>query len=367
VPGTSLANEETNVEALMLKKFYNMKEAFVPTIEDTDSDEIKKLSNRLAGITPKETLTNIMEWQERNLRFWEARWPGANILKGIVIALIAAIAAMLIALIAGVLLTSLPGELIFIAVFSLSGAAGYLVYDSVRRSKNIKRTVPGFRLLDTFKLSLPVKKILEYRLAVCRDYAKLTSALLLNNFPKDDVYSLAIPNHNAAAVKLKNRVYVLDQRLPILTLSKWVQRQRERLNKSNLSPALKRIVRDSNGITTKNEQYVEMTSEPIRINTERIARELKKKLMIKEMGKRHESKNSIEITIPFQNYADIYEEDEIIEFSIVESMKNKIEDELAGNLNEILSLTVTRDNRNLVVKIQLAEQGNRISRASKIR
>jgi hypothetical protein len=143
--------------------------------------------------------------------------------------------------------------------------------------------------------------------------------------------------------------------VPILTLSKWVQRWKERLNKSNLSVALKRIVKDSNGITTKEEQwkqYIETPSEHTRINTERIAGELKKKLMIKDMGQRHESKNSIEFTIPFPNYADFYEEDEIIEFSIVESMKNKIEDELAGNLNEILSLAVTRDNRNLVVKIR---------------
>jgi predicted transglutaminase-like protease len=330
------------------RKFYKRKEKeppFVPTIEDIDSDEIKKLSNRLTGITPKEMLTNIVEWQDRNLKFWEDRWPAADVLK----------VTALLAFLFGIF-TPLFGLLIYFALFS-SGIAVYIFLDSVRRSRIIKRTAPGFRLLDTLEPSLPVEKILEYRLAVCRDYAKLTSALLLNNFPENELYFLMIPNHRAAAVKLNNRVYVLDQKLPILTLSKWVQRWKERLHKSNLKPESKKIVKDSKRITTVKEQleqYIETPSEHTRINTERIAGELKKKLMIKDMGKRHESKNSIEITIPFQNYANIYEEDEIIEFSIVESMKNRIEDELTGNLDEILDLTVTRNDGNLVVNIQQA-------------
>jgi len=46
---------------------------FVPTKEEIDSEEVKNLSNRLRANTPKETLTNILEWQDRNLKFWEER------------------------------------------------------------------------------------------------------------------------------------------------------------------------------------------------------------------------------------------------------------------------------------------------------
>lgn len=54
------------------------------------------------------------------------------------------------------------------------------------RYGNIKRLVPEFRIGDTFTLSLPIEKILKYRLSVCRDYAKLTMALLLDLHPKSD-------------------------------------------------------------------------------------------------------------------------------------------------------------------------------------
>jgi predicted transglutaminase-like protease len=73
-----------------------------------------------------------------------------------------------------------------------------------------------------------VGKILGYRLAVCRDYAKLTAALLLNLYPSSEIYLIAIPRHVAAGIKFNCKVYVLDQKLPVASLEKWLSFWREK-------------------------------------------------------------------------------------------------------------------------------------------
>ena len=49
------------------------KRQFLPSVEDIENKEIKNLSQRIKKETIKETLTNIVEWQERNLRYWYDR------------------------------------------------------------------------------------------------------------------------------------------------------------------------------------------------------------------------------------------------------------------------------------------------------
>ena len=46
---------------------------FVPTREDIENNEVKKLAKRLKGKSIKDTLTKIVEWQERNLTYWTDR------------------------------------------------------------------------------------------------------------------------------------------------------------------------------------------------------------------------------------------------------------------------------------------------------
>ena len=93
-----------------------------------------------------------------------------------------------------------------------------------REEKSIFKKL--FKFLElvnrTFQLSLPVNKLLDHKLAVCRDYAKLTASLLFNVYPDSEVYFITIPQHVAAGIKIKNKIYVLDQRLPILTTDNWL-------------------------------------------------------------------------------------------------------------------------------------------------
>jgi len=72
----------------------------------------------------------------------------------------------------------------------------------------LKASLPEFKFGDAFKSSLPIRKILRYRLAVCKDYAKLTATLLLNSYgSEDNIYFITIPQHVAAAIEIKDKIY----------------------------------------------------------------------------------------------------------------------------------------------------------------
>ena len=49
-------------------------------MEEIENSEIKQLANRLKAVSDKETLTNVLEWQDRNIVFWFERYPLSHIL-----------------------------------------------------------------------------------------------------------------------------------------------------------------------------------------------------------------------------------------------------------------------------------------------
>ncbi len=116
---------------------------------------------------------------------------------------------------------SIPHLLSLSVIF---GGIIFLLLYLILKYRNIKSFQPNFRLRDTFKLSLPVEKILKYRLAICRDYAKLTAALLLKMYPENNILFISFPSHVATGIQIKNTIYILDQRLPILTINDWLKK-----------------------------------------------------------------------------------------------------------------------------------------------
>ena len=117
--------------------------------------------------------------------------------------------------------------------------------ESVKEKTKFREVV-----IDTFRPSLPVDKILKYRLAVCRDYAKLTASLLFRVYPNSELYFIfikipiiKIPEHVATGIKIKNKCYVLDQYLPILTKNDWLIMQ----NKKEAGTYISKLEIDPNG------------------------------------------------------------------------------------------------------------------------
>ena len=61
----------------------------VPTSEEVANIKVTELANRLKGKSDKETLTNILQWQQTNISFWLERYPLSLITRVFLIGLIA--------------------------------------------------------------------------------------------------------------------------------------------------------------------------------------------------------------------------------------------------------------------------------------
>ena len=47
---------------------------FLPTLKDINSKEVRNLGQRLKGKSNKETLTTLLEWENRNIQMWVGRF-----------------------------------------------------------------------------------------------------------------------------------------------------------------------------------------------------------------------------------------------------------------------------------------------------
>jgi predicted transglutaminase-like protease len=65
----------------------------------------------------------------------------------------------------------------------------------------------------------------DRKLGICRDYAKLTACILRNIYHDSDIYFLHSSAHVATGIRIGHEVYMLDQRLPILTINQWYKRE----------------------------------------------------------------------------------------------------------------------------------------------
>ena len=388
----------------MLKMFNFLRKLrekqFVPKIEEVKNKNVKCLARRLKGRTLEETLTNILDWQERNLMFWHDRWIvfiifavfiafsmgiflflefnnlltfiiSVIILVGLlysmfnlVIHLISLFAFIIFSLLILSLLTghvSLQSKM-FVFVLSnavLLGAFLSILIYLLAKYRNIKSRIPNFRINDIFEMTLPIEKILDYRLSVCKDYAKLTSSILLNIYPERKIYFLLILQHVATAIEIKNKMYVLDQRLPIMTLESWVKFWAKRLKKKKLKVTFMRVFKEEEIKTKwiKKETYVldSKSEEKSKMNINTLLEKLKEELGLKFSCEENSPSTVIPIPLKGEGYL-VYENDNIVVFSIVRLLKKRIEDELVGKIKNIQDIKITPKEEDLILEVFLHDR-----------
>ncbi len=330
------------------------KRHFCPTPKDIENNELKKLAKRLKGDSEKENLTNILEWQDRNIQFWWERWPFALL----VVVAVATFLFLLTCYAVGKLFHNTIYVWCLIAIALIGGClfigaivliVGYLVYSCIRykvfiREKPIKEKMFEFMkvVYYTFTLRLPVDKILEYKLAVCRDYAKLTASLLFNIYPDSELYFITTPAHVAVGIEIKNKIYVIDQHLPILTIDKWKGK------KKKIYIYKSKLIKDSRGktIDVTFDMHASICRESKvdfpKINTEKLTEEIANILEIKQSS--HKDEPDFKITLP--NYAIYYDDDEITKYSLIRAIKNRLENEVCGNMNKISKVNISQNEQN---------------------
>ena len=375
----------------MLNKFKTTlvligKKQFLPADTDIKNVELKKLAKRLEGNSEKETLTNILEWQDRNVLGWVDRMymfpilyillitsfcllPINSPIKEIV-SLIFVVMCFVNLMVVLSYFLPLIGLIIllFSWLFSINplqvqktvsisslillsimfGALTILLIFLLLKYRSIKSKIPDFKLEDTFKLSLSVSKILKYKLAVCRDYAKLTASLLFSIYPNSKVYFLTIPRYVAVAVKTKNDYYVLDQKLPVLTKNGWLNRW----NRKNTDVYVSELILNSEGkpvgVDFKKHEKVSLFSEKV-VNADELTKKVAEMLKIRQDSQ----KDNPYAEIPLKNFAIYYEDDEITKYSLIRAIKNKLESELCGNIDKVSKIEITQNEneKDVIIKV----------------
>jgi len=343
--------------------------SFLPSKEDIENDTIKELSRRLRGSSYKETLTNILEWQERNIKFWSER---SDIPTFLVIFLlfimpifILSLVIIAIFLIGRIYVMDTTAILVISSLSFLFSCIFSLLLYTRFKYRHLKARQPEFKLFDTFKPSLSVEKILKYNLAVCRDYAKISAALLLNSYPKNKIYFISIPGHVAAVVKIKDHLYVLDQKLPVMTLEKWMNFWSEKISKEIHSKIYSWFLKIFKGGDVKISEMVFDEDFSLReicrkkledvaipdVDTKYLTSELQRILKIESSKNKNENNKIETIKKPVKLFALKYDDDEIVKYSLVRALRNKVETDFCGCLDKISKVEVMQKEKDLVLII----------------
>lgn len=197
------------------------KNGAVPNSEEIANKKVKELASRLKGESDKETLTNVLEWQNRNMTFWLERYPMPKVTSYSLVFFIVGLVGLYVSnnlKIETSVATYVSLWFLAMTIMSVIISMVYICY-----GRNLKLNA----FLKTFKQNLPVEDIVENRLGVCRDYAKLTACLLINLYPDSDIYFAHTPNHVAVGITSNGQLYMMDQKLPILTINQWVRREKK--------------------------------------------------------------------------------------------------------------------------------------------
>lgn len=232
---------------------YRQRKHPVPTLDDIKEE--KRLANELNGESNRNTLDNIIEYQNKNIAYFNERavlsFPQFYILLLVVINAIISFFGLffLISLISRFnLLIPSQKVLIFISTIFLVVILCFInsklielgivivTVDRLRKkmkwnkflSKEFKLSIKEAYRYAISQEDMPVRKILDWKLAICRDYAKLTASLLYNLFPDYELYFIDMHEHVVAGIKLDNEIYVLDPHYDnptptsVLKLDEWL-------------------------------------------------------------------------------------------------------------------------------------------------
>ncbi len=308
-------------------------EGYCPTINERENSAIKQLANRLEAVSDKETLTNVLEWQDRNIVFWFERYPLSHILLVSIVFFV----------------VSLP-ILYFLRLWWLVAVLGTIPVTTLAIMMLIFYNVRKIPLKELWKVlwnvikpNNPVNWVLEKKLCVCRDYAKLTACLLLNIYPDAEVYFAHAPSHVATGIMIEQRLYVLDKYLPVATIEKW----HERWHKGKHSD---RRVERVKGYGLESVDLNSFLSETAtaELNTEKLAVEMTKLLKIKEPTADSEVSS---LNLPrWKKGAVLYEDNEIVNYSLARLLKRKICCEML-ELGQITRIGIDRNKDDLNFRV----------------
>lgn len=345
-------------------------QGYCPTQGEIKNSHVKRLASRLKAGSYEETLTNIVEWQDRNIEFWTERHPISTLLMYIYFRIFPAFAIFTFAVLPIVILLLLILKINTVVLIWLTEIVVWLIlnpwsYIAILASITItilatmililhsnrkftwKKVPRGLK--NIFVPSISIKFLLKNKLGVCRDYAKLTACLLSNIYPNEQIYFATAPSHVATGIMIKGNLYMLDQRLPILTMDKW-RIYRNAREKDKVEKFTKRSLKRS--VLKKIDIFcLPSTTRTTSFDTKELAKRMTKLLDIREQTDVEAS--LLEMQIPLKKGATLYEDNEMVNYSLARWLETKISRELI-RINQTSGIEVVRHDGDLMFLIRFS-------------
>jgi predicted transglutaminase-like protease len=317
-----------------------------PTVKEIEDSGVKSLASRLNGQSKEDTLTNILEWQDRNMSFWTERHPISTILYAFLGALIffGIVAIRVIVILA----SSTTLNSVFIGTFWFVGLPLTVLITGTILTLAIivliiraNRKIPLKEGFAALKRGVPINLLLKNKLGVCRDYAKLTACLLLNIYPNTEIYFATAPSHVATGIMIENKLYMLDQRLPILTIDKW------KTYRSSKAKKIAKLVKERI-VWVDFKTFLSKNDIP-ELDTKKLAQTMTKLLKIQPQAGNNETAI---LRISLRKGIKLYEDDEMVNYSLSRWLQSKLSMELI-EISEITKIEVISEKEDLIFLIHL--------------
>jgi predicted transglutaminase-like protease len=313
---------------------------YCPTSDEMKNSKIKSLASRLKAESYEETLTNILEWQERNIAFWTERHPMGTILSYTFFVGVASLIYLgaLALIIRNIQL--LPWLSWFIVIWLVILATTLTIMIWIIHSNRKISVKEGLK--NALMPSISMNALLENNLGMCRDYAKLTACLLSNIYPDEQIYFATAPGHVATGIMIKSNLYILDQRLPILTIDKWdnyrhLEKVKRWITKNSLKPF--------------DIFLLPSTTKTTSLDTRELAKRMTKLLNMKEQAG-DKAISPLEIPWTWKKGAKLYEDNEMVNYSLARRLKMEISNELL-RINQITRIKIDHDKDDLKFRFSL--------------
>lgn len=324
------------------KQRKNYKEAcrsgHCPSLTERKNKRIIELANRLRSTSDKETLANIQEWQNNNVSFWFERYPLARYILALFVSTIFLSIFFIINHSERFWSVWIWGLTVLISVFvTLLSVAIYMVRNY--------RKLPLKHVGDIFKSSMPIDLILDIKLGVCKDYAKLTSSLLFNLYPEKEIYFFYAPSHVATGIMVENKLYVLDKYLPLTTINQWHKKWHPHKNSEKKVETVKGDLLEP---VELNSLLSERNSSSLDII--KLENEMKSRLNIYS-SPLDSNCDSVRI-LQLKKGAILYDDNEFVNYSLAQRLKTLISNERI-EMNHIKNLAIERKNDDLIFRVEL--------------
>jgi predicted transglutaminase-like protease len=339
-----------------------------PTSNEIENERLRILAKRLKAVSYKETLTNILEWQQRNIEFWTERQPILPLLGYVLRIFSVAFVTYSVAFLVGIVLlirvnigaiASFAQTMLFLfwilitALMSIILTILVTIISILHSNRKIPRNEMPKALKNVVWPSISVDFLLDYGVGVCGDYAKMTACLLLNVYPDSEIYFVSAPSHVATGINVGNRLYMLDQRLPILTIDKWSDyrkpKKSDRIERFDLIKKTPRQA-DKTPFLLRETKY--------ELNTENLVKKMIELLEIVEQPDDKTISLREPILVKWKNGAILYKENEMTDYSLARYLKLRISNELVKK-EQITMVKAIRNDKDLIFQIYISEDGRR--------